>query len=364
MKKEIKKSIKPLIIIVSLVIALALAVSMIIFYELKTQVKDFEIVATVNGYNIYAKELAQRMSDEKGYIIEEFENNYDGEIDEKFWNEEINGKKPIEELRNRALEKLVRYKVEQKIAVDNGVIEKREADYKAFLQNLEKENNERSLKIAKGQPVYGVKSYTESSYFKYTYSNMQIENRKVLSEKGKDLYADESTLKKWYESVKRDKYLKADTYQFDNYYLYFNDNKSGENYSQEQAEMIMKKVKAALEDGKDLQYINKNICNDVVFKYIDVNDENISNIQKSSPTFFEEISTLNKSDVSKVITENDSCYVAVCKSRKPGGYKEFSEYKNSMYSEYIEEKYEAYVDEKVKNAKVNTLEKFNYVELN
>lgn len=364
MKKELKYSRKPLIIILALTVALAAAVSIIVFNELKTQVNDFEIIATVDGYNIYAKELSQKMNEEKGYIIEEYADSYDGAIDEKFWNAEINGKKPIEELRSRALEKLIRYKQEQKIAVDNGVIDKQEADYQVFLQNLEKENNERSQKIANGQPVYGAKNYTESSYFVYIYSNMQIENRKALSKKGKDLYADENVLKEWYESVKEEKYIKADTYKFDNYCIYCEGNENDMGYTEAQAVEVMKKVKAALEDGKDIQYINENICKDVVVNNVDVNDENISSIQKSAPIFFEQIPALNKSDVSEVIFENNTCFVSVCKSRKAGGFKEFSEYKNAIYSEYIAEKYEAYVDEKVKNAKVERCEKFDYVGLN
>lgn len=353
-----KKNLKPVIFLVSLILTAAILITAIALIKSKTTIEDFDIVATVDGYEIYAKELSERMSAEKSYVIEEF-SDYEGEYDKNFWDSEINGTKPIDVLRQRAFENLVRYKVEQKIAVENGVIQKSDATYQAFLQSLEKENNERSQKVASGQPVYGVKSYNESSYFTYIYSNMQIENRSALGEEGGDLYADESTLKKWYESVKKEKYPKSDIFEFDYYYISY-ENAENPQEKQANAQAIIEQVKNALGAGDD-KYIKENIGKMFSLKALNIDDENASDIQKTMPEFYNELPSLKEGDISSVFSENGNCFVAVCKSRKSGGYKEFEEYKTAMYSEYLAEKYEIYVENRVKNAKIIKNDNFKSV---
>ena len=341
---------KPIIITTAFLLLVAVFIGSLAFYKNATTVDDFETVATVNGYEICAKELRLQMSIAKPYIIEQYQ---DYDITEKFWNTKINGKKTIEILRERALETLIRYKVEQNEAVKCKILKKNTTDYQSFLKSLELENKTRQEKINRGEIVYGAKEYTESSYFTYIYSNMQIANAEILGEKGGTLYANNATLKKWYEEVKAERYPKFDTIELDYYYL---------SPEQKNANSIIKKVEKSLKSG-NYDYVNQNVGKLFNYKIITVDDNSASDVQKLTPQFFETLQTIKVGEVSNAFFENNQCFVTICKSREKAGYKSFEEHKNAIYSEYISEQYAKYIDDLVKKAKVETLKKFQYVNL-
>ena len=341
----------PLMYLIPLIMFVIAAAIIIIVKETNKTVSPDETVAKVNGYSITAQELSDRMSAEKSYIIEKYGNNQ--EINDDFWDKEIDGVTPLSELQDHTLEVLTKFKVEQQIAVENKIIDKKDASYNSIIHLMENENNSRSQKIANSQPVYGVKQYTKSSFFTYYYSNLQIENRNKLGEKGGKLYTDDKALKAWYESVKNEKYKAFDKYDLTVYTI--------EKAKNNNADIIMKKVKSALENKKDFNYIKNNINKDVLKNNTLINDENASDLQKSSSLAFEEVQKLKSGDISEVIDENNSLSVIVCNSRSNGGFKSFKTYKSAVYNEYISEKYNKFVLNKVKSAKVKKLEKFKYV---
>lgn len=344
----------PLMYIIPLVLFIISGAIIIIVKESGKKVSPDEVVAKVNGYSITAEELSDRMSAEKAYIIEQYK---EKEIDDDFWNTEINGVTPLSKLQNRALEVLTKVKVEQQIAVENKIIDKNSVSYSSILNAMENENNLRSQKIAAGQPVYGAKKYTKNSYFTYYYSNLQLDNKKKLGEKGGKLYADDKKVKAWYESVKDEKYPAFDTYKLTVYQL----DLENSNIDQKNADDIMNKVKSALESKKSYEYIKKNICKDIQKFDNSVNEKNASDVQKTQSELFNEIQNLKSGSISKVINENNKISVVVCNLRKDGGYKSFKTYKSGIYNEYIAEKYESFVQDRVSKAKVEKTDKFQYV---
>lgn len=347
------KKKKEFIGFVSFAIMCVVALCVLFFALSFKSVSPSDVVATVNGYDIYAGELELIMSMQKGYIIDEYGEGFD-EIDKSFWDAEIGDTTPIKELRKQALNTLIRYKIEQSVAVKNDILTKEQTSYESFLGALEKENQSRSKALANGEKIYGVTSYTKSSYFEYAYNNLAIKNREILGKKGNKLYATDKELLDWYESVKDEKYPKTDTYKFDVYRI------SLQNTDQAQAEKILENVKKDLDKGKD--YILNNYKS-VEFLQLDVNDSNSSDIQKTYNSLFDQLEDLSAGDTSKIMTEQGFCSVAVCTYREDGGYKSFAVYKKSMYAEFIEEKYEAYIDELVKNAAIKKTDKFEYVYL-
>ena len=77
------KKFKGLIIGAISVLLVAVLIAGIVFFAIKTTVKDSDIVATVNGYEICAEEFKLQMEVQKGYVIDEFGENKT--IDDKFW---------------------------------------------------------------------------------------------------------------------------------------------------------------------------------------------------------------------------------------------------------------------------------------
>ena len=344
-----KKS-KGIIIAVSVCLVIALLLSSLVFFAIKTSVKDSDIVATVNGYEICAEELKLQMEAQKGYVIEDFGENKT--IDDKFWKTKIDGKTPLEELKQRALDYFVKYKVEQQIAVENGVIKKEDTSFASLMDAMKTENALREQKVKAGEVIYGVKEYTYNSYLTYTYSNMQIDTREKLGEKGNALYADDKELKAWYESVKDVRYPKFDTMKFDYYKISWSDV-----IPPEEAESIMKEVRDLVIATGTHDY-----C-DPEYQELTIDDDNASDLQKTSPQFFETIQSMKVGDITEVINENNSSFFAVLKSAEKSGHKGFDEHKTAIYTEYIDEKYETYVENQVKSAKVEKTSKFEYLKL-
>ena len=342
--------------IISVVLVVAFVLGIVFVKD--TKINDTDVIATVNGYDITAVELQNQMMAQKGYVIEEYGDDFET-IDEKFWTADVGGTTPIEILRERALDFLTRYKVEQQIAVENGILKKENTTYEFFLEAMRRENQDRSQKIASGQVVYGVKEYTESSYFTYVYSNLQIENKEKLGKKGNALYADDKELSAWYESVKEERYPKFDTIDMKFYQV------ASSGYDSNDTELIKTQVNNARtdkENGKSDEEIKKNYKNIKIVE-VNVDDSSASNIQKSFPSFFESLSSLKAGENSDVFSENGLVFFAKIISRKDGGYKELETYKSSIYTEYISEKYENYVLESVKKAKVGKNENFQKVNL-
>ena len=217
---------------------------------------------------------------------------------------------------------------------------------------MKTENASREQKVNNGEIIYGVKEYTYSSYHTYTYSNMQIDTREVLGKKGNALYADDKELKTWYESVKQERYPKFDTMKFDYYKINWTDD-----ITTDKASSLMQKArKEFIEQG------SYNVGN-VQYIHLTIDDDNASDLQKTSPIFFETIQKMKVGDVTEVISENASSFFAVLKSTKKAGYKDFEEHKSAIYTEYIDEKYEGFVDNRVKSAKVEKTDKLKYLKM-
>ncbi|MBQ4155405.1 MAG: peptidyl-prolyl cis-trans isomerase [Clostridia bacterium] len=344
------KKTKGIIIAISVCLIVALLLSSLVFFAIKTSVKNSDIVATVNGLEICAEEFKLQMSAQKGYVIDEIGENKT--IDDKFWKTEIDGVTPLEVLKQRALDYFVKYKVEQQIAVDCGVIKRSETSFSALNTAMQNENKIREQKVNAGEVIYGVKEYTYNSYLTYTYSNMQIDVREKLGEKGNKLYTSDAELKKWYDSVKEVRYPKFDTMKLDYYKITWSDV-----ISPEEAESIMKEVRELVIETGTHDY-----C-DPEYKEITIDDDNAPDLQKTSPQFFEAVSEMRIGDVTEVINENNSSFFAVLKSVEKAGYKDFDEYKTSIYTECVAEKYETYVEECVKSAKIGKTDKFKYLKL-
>jgi len=344
------KKTKGIIIAISVCLSVALLLSSLVFFAIKTSVKNSDIVATVNGLEICAEEFKLQMSAQKGYVIDEIGENKT--IDDKFWKTEIDGVTPLEILKQRALDYFVKYKVEQKIAVDCGVINKSETSFDALNTAMQNENKIREQKVNAGEVIYGVKEYTYNSYLTYTYSNMQIDAREKLGEKGNKLYTSDAELKKWYDSVKEERYPKFDTMKLDYYKITWSDV-----IPPEEAESTMNEAR------KQVIATGTHDCCDPEYKEITIDDDNAPDLQKTSPQFFEAVSEMRIGDVTEVINENNSSFFAVLKSAEKAGYKDFDEYKTSIYTECVAEKYETYVEECVKSAKIEKTDKFKYLKL-
>ncbi|MBQ7128820.1 MAG: hypothetical protein IJO19_02395, partial [Clostridia bacterium] len=227
-KKKKTSKLMPILFITPLALTIIIASVFFVYYEQSKNVDDNEIVAKVNGLEITAAELSSKMAIDEEYVVNKFGKDYEEELNEDFWDLEVkdddgNSTNPREYLQNMALKKLTAYKVEQQIAIENGIISESDAAYDAFLKNLKKANEGKSKK----------EKYSKKTYYEYVYKQLQKKNRVALSKKGKPLYASGSVLKEWFEKSNDEKYKKIDNFHFDIYYVYYDDKSN--NYNKDAA---------------------------------------------------------------------------------------------------------------------------------
>lgn len=76
---------------------------------------------------------------------------------------------------------LTELRVEQALAKEYGVAS--EFTYAAFLEELDTENRRRADSIAKGEPVYGLQSFSPEQYYSYKMSNLRTQLLRALPDK-------------------------------------------------------------------------------------------------------------------------------------------------------------------------------------
>ena len=360
MSARARKSVSKKSLVVLFSIIVVFLIVGVVIYSRCFHVSKNDVVVTVNGYSITAQELQREMSRDKSYVITYFQEEYDAKVEGDFWNTKFGDVTPNEYLREYALENLIAYKVEQELAVSYGLMKKKDTTYQSFLKQMEEENALRAKKLANGEVVYGAKSYTENTYFSYTYSNMQLQLQELMSQEGEPLYASETQVQEWYETVKEERYVAAETMELETYSILLENSEesvaneeTGESGSQQEKEAMsmLEQVKQDLQNGVSAEELQIKYPS-VTYQETSIDDENAGNWQKTSMTFYKKADALQPGDVSDVLYDRNTYMVMKCISKEEGGYKDFNEYQSGITKEYTSEKYTEYVGELVNKAEV------------
>src|SRR5262249_25515755 len=157
-----------------------------------------DIVALINGEPIIAEELRARLIVERASVSQYFQDRYGASVSAEFWTSTFGGETPIKVLGRRALDGLVRTKVQIVLMRDHGIVP--DATYAAFLRNWRHENQRRREVLSGGGSVYGPQQFSEESYYAYVGSNGVRDLRKVLA--SSVLAPTEEDLRTLYEAAK------------------------------------------------------------------------------------------------------------------------------------------------------------------
>ena len=322
-------------------------------------VRDNETVAVVDGSAITAQELSAAMQRNKTYAITHFAEYSKGSIDKAFWKQNIENTTPEKYLRKVAFDELTRLKIEQNIAVSEGLLGENQTSYQAFLESMKKENDTRAEKLKNGEIVYGVKKYTEDSYYSYYSSNLSLKNQEALSKEGKPLHLTKEALSKWYDENKEERYRAIDQYSFTTYQA---KEEALEHRTSEEIYKMLLKVRQKLEKGETDKEISWELT-ELSIQKVELNEQTESDLQKTSASLYEAAKQMKEGEVSEVLTDETSgrYLVIKCNRREDGGFKDFETYKEGIKKEAISENYEKYVDQLVKEAKVEKKKKYSRV---
>ena len=190
-----------------------------------------DIVATVNGEPVSATELTARMPEYRAAVVQYFLNNHQADYTKDFWNTAYDGKTPSEMLIEKAMDDLVRIKLQQILARENNMLE--DISYAAFLEQWQQENTRRQTAVNNGQVVYGPVQFSEQMYYRYYLSKLILELKHKLAENG--LNVSDNNLKQYFE----EEYDAIGNISFQEQYTYIKDR-----YIDEQYEKLIDKMKA------------------------------------------------------------------------------------------------------------------------
>ncbi|NMO97862.1 hypothetical protein [Paenibacillus lemnae] len=157
-----------------------------------------EVVATVNGEPVSAREVQLQITRLKAEVMNDFSKRGLSAGSPDFWEQTYQGEQPRQMLLDRALQETVRRNLEMKLAQEHGLIPF--SSYEDFLQAWKEENQRREEAVSRGEVIYGPKSYSENEYYNYLVSNIRIRLKEMLSKTSQDpLYTSEEELRQQYE---------------------------------------------------------------------------------------------------------------------------------------------------------------------
>ncbi len=162
-----------------LLFVMSFIMPVILFVTFSCETNKSGIVALVDNEPVTATELKHWILLNKTKVYNHFYRNYEIAGYNDFWEGVYNNKSPRQMLINLALEDAVRFKVQQLIALEKGIVSN--IRYDDLIKEMNQVNLEREKSIEKGQPVYGPVQFTSRTYLAHIFDNMTYELKTLLS---------------------------------------------------------------------------------------------------------------------------------------------------------------------------------------
>ncbi len=138
-----------------------------------------EVVACVNNEPISTLEFKYWMLLEKANVYNYFYHKYQMSDSDNFWTQHLGNEIPLEKLKEVALMKAKRCKVQLTLARDKGIVET--VDFDEIMGGLEEVNAQRREKVERGEPIYGPLQFSKRTYFSDLFDKTMIELKNALA---------------------------------------------------------------------------------------------------------------------------------------------------------------------------------------
>lgn len=99
---------------------------------------------TIDNYDVSESEFQAFLQSNKALTTSYFKRTYNADYDKDFWTASFNGENPLEYAKQKAMDELVKVKMEQIILKENGILS--DISYEAFLKSYDQENKDRAKK--------------------------------------------------------------------------------------------------------------------------------------------------------------------------------------------------------------------------
>lgn len=316
-------------------------------------------VAEVNGSVITAQEFKNELEQQRATVIDYFYRSKGVEYGKNFWKTDFNGEKPENTAKKRALEEIIRLKIELELARQHDLIQG--TSYDDLLQEMDKENKRRLAAVKAREPIYGPVQLDESTFMNYYISKLRIELKEKLSEE--ELSVTEEELKQHYELVKDTLFTNEDRIRFQKISVsYKEDVQSNTNNQKKQlVKKRMDSIKLLLDKGKEMDEAVRELQGEneafaVRYTEEDFNNDTASTYFKSQAVLYSVLTdNLSVNQVSPVLDETmQGEYVLVkVTERETSGYKSFDDNERNVWKNFLDTAYGDYLGKLIREAKVD-----------
>ncbi len=149
----------------------------------------------INRHPVSREEFRWFMEQERAGVVADFKAQHNLEYGQDYWSREVEGTTPKAALQKRTIDRLVREKVEQILFQELGLVQ--DIHYSAFLEQLEKVNQERAQAAKQGKVVYGPIRYAQLQYYGHWKATLRAQATERLAQK--HWPATEESLKTFYD---------------------------------------------------------------------------------------------------------------------------------------------------------------------
>lgn len=157
---------------------------------------DRNVVCYIDGEPIYKEEIAIAASSVELAAEQKFADASGQSVGNVDWSKTAGGKSGYEYLGEAVEQELIRIKEIQIEAKKNGICD--EVTYPEMEKKREAENRQRAAVKSEQGVVYGVVSFDEEEYYRYSIDNLDLQNKRYLTQEGV-LTASEKEIKEKYE---------------------------------------------------------------------------------------------------------------------------------------------------------------------
>jgi hypothetical protein len=164
---------------------------------------------TINQMPIDEREFMLFLNMQRARVVGYFNDTYGISDHPNFWTTTYSGETPIAMAKQLALEELKSVKIQQLLAIENGLLD--DSSYATFSNQLTQENARREKAVANKQVIYGPVQYEEWGYYNYLFSNLVIKLKQVLARKESAMT--ESEARTLYANLKDRLYKKEGGYR-------------------------------------------------------------------------------------------------------------------------------------------------------
>ncbi|NEW04577.1 hypothetical protein GK047_00880 [Paenibacillus sp. SYP-B3998] len=284
------------------------------FAENKIQLHDDTVIALVNGEPIAYREMLQVLKPLRSTVS-------------------------AEKLKENALDELVKIKIEQLWAKQKGLVD--QIDYEHFRANWINENNRRKEALAKKEPVYGPKQYTEGDYYRYLHTNLQIRLKEAHGKEEFVLTSEQLIAR--YESTKERTFKKPASIRIQKIVV-----ASAGDAAQEK----INQAAAKLAQDEDFEQVAQVYSTQPrIEQFFDASRRKID--LENDQVVVEIADKLVIGQISDVIQDRGMLMIIKCIERVEGGYEAFDKMKANLQAIYTDEQFGKQLEARKKEATVD-----------